>query len=110
MFFFKTNLEWRITKWSIETLEFDISLETIKALKAQLFTNFIVKITPTTSKPCTKWIIFIEGSANIRECGVSLILESDERLIVKASMRFNFSTTHNQIEYEAFITGLTMAL
>ncbi|KAI5417582.1 hypothetical protein KIW84_042260 [Lathyrus oleraceus] len=50
----------------------------------------------------------MDGSSNSRGSGVDVILENDSRLVVEASLRFEFSTTTNQAEYEAVIIGITL--
>jgi hypothetical protein len=90
-----------MTKWSIELSQFEISFETREALKAHVFTYFNATLTPTTKKPYTKGTVaFTDGSSNNMGSNVSLILKNDERLVVKVSLWFLYSTTNNQAEYD----------
>jgi ribonuclease HI len=106
---FRPDLAGRMTKWSVELSEFDISFESRKALKAQAFADFLAEMTPATNEPCTQWVIFTDGSSNSKGSGAGLILESSEGLIVEVSLKFSFTTTNNQAEYEACIAGLKLA-
>lgn len=56
-------------------------------------------------KMCT---VFTDGSSNSRGSVVDLILNSDTRLVFKASLHFKFPTNNNKAKYEAFIVGLTL--
>ena len=106
---FRPDLAGRMTKWSIELSELDITFEVRKALKAQTFADFLEEFTPPTAEPCSKWTLFTDGSSNIRGGGVGAILESAEGLTVELSLRFRFSETNNQAEYKVVIAGLDLA-
>lgn len=67
-----------MTKWSNEISEFNISYESIKALKAQVFAYFIIELTPTTLESYTKWKVFIDESSNNIGIGFNLIHWSKE--------------------------------
>jgi len=56
-------------KWSLELSEFDIHYESRKALKAQVFANFIAEMTSPTEENKEQWIVFIDGSSNSKGSG-----------------------------------------
>ena len=39
---------------------------------------------------------------------MGLILVSPKRIIIKKSIRLDFSTTNNEVEYEALLEGMSM--
>ena len=39
---------------------------------------------------------------------MGLILISPKRIIIEKSLRLRFSTTNNEVEYEALLVGMTM--
>lgn len=94
--------------FSIEISKFDIYFEPTKALKAQVFSYFLVELTPITLESFTKWNFFIDGSLNSIRSGSNIIIESDEGLIIEVSLHFKFSTTYNLEEYKAFIVRLIL--
>ena len=54
------------------------------------------------------WRVYADGAANHRGFGVELVLISPNRIIIKKSLRLDFSATNNEIEYEALLLGMTM--
>jgi hypothetical protein len=98
-----------MTKWSIELSEFDITFKAKKTLKAQTFAYFLAEFTRPTTKPCSKWIVFTDGSSNTRGGGAGAILESTKGLMVELSLWFGLSATNNQAEFEVIIAGLDLA-
>ncbi|MCI20601.1 gag-pol polyprotein, partial [Trifolium medium] len=107
---FRPDLAGRMTKWSVELSKFDISFEPRMALKAQVFTDFLAELTPGNTEPCTSWTVFTDRSSNSKGSGAGLILESQEGLTVEVSLKFSFSATNNQAEYEACMAGVDLAL
>lgn len=56
----------------------------MKALKAQVFTYFIVETTINKSDIFTRWIVFVDESSNIKQRGTRLFLENDHDHKIKA--------------------------
>ena len=54
------------------------------------------------------WKVYDDGATNHRGFGMGLVLMSPERIIIEKSMRLGFSTTNNEVEYEALLVGMTM--
>ena len=46
--------------------------------------------------------------ANHRGFGVGLVLISLEKIVIEKSLRLDFSTTNNEIKYEALLAGMAM--
>ena len=54
------------------------------------------------------WELYVDGVANQRGSGMGLVLVSPERITIEKSLRLNFSTTNNEVEYEALLMGMMM--
>ena len=54
------------------------------------------------------WKICVDGAANQKGSKVGLVLESPEKTIIEKSLRFGFSATNNEAEYEALLQGMAM--
>lgn len=48
---FSPDLAGRMTKWSIELSELDITFDARKVVKSQMFADFLEEFTPPTSEP-----------------------------------------------------------
>ena len=52
----------------------------------------------------------MNGASNSSGCGAGLILTDPEGQCLDYALRFSFSTSNNQAEYEALLVGLKVAL
>lgn len=68
------DLVWRLAKWVIELSKFEVSFEEMKALKAQLFTDFLAEMTLMPLQPDHTWVAFMDDSSNSMGSVVGLIL------------------------------------
>ncbi|KAK0573370.1 hypothetical protein LWI29_007156 [Acer saccharum] len=118
----KPELSGQLTKWAVELSEYDISFHPISAMKSQVLADFIVDFTPyenvqaeqelitLTEKPSAgKWTLSVDGSSNIKESGLGLVLKSPQGDILEQSIHRDFRATNNEAEYEALIIGLDLA-
>ncbi|GJT18224.1 reverse transcriptase domain-containing protein [Tanacetum coccineum] len=55
------------------------------------------------------WTLFTDGSSCVDGCGAGVILTDPEGVEFTYALRFQFETTNNEAEYEAFIAGLRIA-
>ena len=99
----------RIMKWSLELSEFDIHYESRKALKAQVFADFISEMTFLTKESTKEWTVFVDGSSNSKGTGAGVIIENSQGIVVDVSLGLSFPITNNIVEYEAFLAGLRIA-
>ena len=100
----------RMLKWSWDLAEFDIQYESRKALKAQALADFVAEMTsPGDPEGSCRWKIFIDGASNMIRSSAGIILENEERTLVKVSLALSFPTYNNQAKYEAFLAGLRLA-
>ena len=55
------------------------------------------------------WTVQTDGSATKKGGGASVVLISPEGEILKYAVRLEFPSTNNEAEYEALLTGLSLA-
>ncbi|XP_073101479.1 uncharacterized protein [Elaeis guineensis] len=60
-------------------------------------------------EPDGYWIVHIEGSSSSARSRADLLLLGLEGFVVEYTLRFDFSATNNETEYEALIMGLRIA-
>ena len=60
-------------------------------------------------KDNSTWILFVNGSSNLKGSGAGVILEGPEGIAIEQSLRFGFKASNNQAEYKALIAGLQLA-
>jgi len=83
-------------KWSLELSEFDIHYKSIKALKAQVFVDFIAEMTfPMEENKEGEWTVFVDGSSNSKGSGAGVIIQNDEGIVVELSLGLTFPVTNN---------------
>ena len=54
------------------------------------------------------WKVYVDGVENLRGLRVGLVIVSPKMIIIEKSLRLGFSTTNNEVEYEALLMGMTM--
>ena len=52
--------------------------------------------------------VYVDGASNQKGSGIGLVLISLEKVIIKKSLRLDFSATNNEAEYEALVIGIAM--
>jgi len=82
-------------KWSLELSEFDIYYESRKALKAQVFMDFLAEMTFPTEENKEQWPVFVDGSSNSKGRGAGIIVENGEGMVVEISLGLSFPKTNN---------------
>lgn len=105
----RPDIAGRMMKWSLELSEFDIHYESRKALKAQVFVDFIAETTFPTEEKAEEWIVFVDGSSNSKGSGAGIIIEDNRGIVIEISLSLCFPVTNNTAEYEAFLAGLRTA-
>ena len=91
---------------------FDIEYQPRVAIKAQVLANFIAEFTypQEEEEPQKKtWTVQTDGSTTKKAGGVGVVLISPEGEILKYAVRLQFPATNNEVKYEAFLTGLSLA-
>ncbi len=111
----KPDAAGRLIQWSIKLSEFDIDYRPRTAIKAHALANFIAEFTTKDDEPTeeveqtSKWTTNIDGLSTKNAGGIGIILKSPEGDIIKQAVRLQYSTTTNEAEYEALLTGLKLA-
>ncbi|XP_021770868.1 uncharacterized protein LOC110735018 [Chenopodium quinoa] len=92
----------RMLKWALEMRGFDIAFEPRKAIKGQVFADFLAEMTRPDFQPAGDqiWKVFVDGSATTTGCGACVIFQSPEG--------DKFQASNNEAEYEALLAGLRM--
>ncbi|XP_057756482.1 uncharacterized protein LOC130975760 [Arachis stenosperma] len=72
--------------------------------------DFLVKVTgDPIEETGTRWRLHVDGASNQKSGGAGVILESPAGVVYEQSIKFEFPVSNNQVEYEAFLGGLTLA-
>lgn len=51
----------------------------------------------------------VDGSSNVKGSGARVLLEGPGDLMLEQSLKFEFSASNNQVDYEALLAGLRLA-
>ncbi|XP_016192919.1 uncharacterized protein LOC107633837 [Arachis ipaensis] len=106
----KPDLAERMMTWAIELSQYDLRYEPRHAIKAQAMADFLVEVTKDpTEDTGTRWKLHVDGASNQTSGGAGIILESPTGVIYEQSVKFEFSVSNNQAEYEALLGGLILA-
>ncbi|XP_071708662.1 uncharacterized protein [Rutidosis leptorrhynchoides] len=112
----------RMAKWSIELGEHDIDFQARHSIEAQVLADFMAETTETNEENYStfaqiitptietkEWKLFTDGASSSDGSGVGLMLINPEGQEFTYALRFEFSTTNNEAEYEALLAGLRIA-
>ena len=105
--------------------QYDIGLRTPKAVKSQAIANLLAQFpgeeesslseeipgeVAIANVPGKKWTMRFEWSATTTSNGVGVVLSCKDGDTIPLSFKLGFSCSNNAVEYEAYLTGLTVAL
>ncbi|GJR26613.1 reverse transcriptase domain-containing protein [Tanacetum coccineum] len=106
----------RLQKWSVMLGEHNITYRPRTSVKGQILADFLVEKpdenppnTPVVTTPPEPWTLFTDGSSCVDGSGAGLILTSPEGTKFTYALRFQFTASNNEAEYEALIAGLRIA-
>ncbi|GJR54410.1 reverse transcriptase domain-containing protein [Tanacetum coccineum] len=106
----------RLQKWSVMLGEHNITYRPRTSVKGQILADFLVEKpdenppnTPVVTTPPEPWTLFTDGSSCVDGSGAGLILTSPEGTEFTYALRFQFTASNNEAEYEALIAGLRIA-
>src|SRR5690606_15835974 len=117
----KPELSGRLTKWTVEFSEYDITFQPHTAFKLQVLADFIAdfapNVTPQADKELfnltehsnSKWTLIVDGSSNVNGAGIGLVLTSPVGDLIQHVMQCGFKATNNKAEYEVLIAGLNLS-
>ncbi|GJU73950.1 reverse transcriptase domain-containing protein [Tanacetum coccineum] len=106
----------RLQKWSVMLGEHNITYRPRTSVKGDILVDFLVEKpdenppnTPVVMTPLEPWTLFTDGSSCVDRLGAGLILTSPEGTKFTYALRFQFTASNNEAEYEALIAGLRLA-
>ncbi|GJR42866.1 reverse transcriptase domain-containing protein [Tanacetum coccineum] len=106
----------RLQKWNVMLGEHNITYRPRTSVKGKILTDFLVEKpyenlpeTPAADIPQDPWTLFTDGSSCIDGSGTGLILTSPKGTKFTYALRFQFTASNNEAEYEALIAGLRIA-
>ncbi|GKB28898.1 reverse transcriptase domain-containing protein [Tanacetum coccineum] len=106
----------RLQKWSNMLGEHNITYWPRTSVKGQILADFLIEKpdenlpdTSVVETPQEPWILFTDGSSCVDGSGAGLILTSPEGTKFTYVLRFQFTASNNEAEYEALIAGLRIA-
>ncbi|GJY25945.1 reverse transcriptase domain-containing protein [Tanacetum coccineum] len=106
----------RLQKWSVMLGEHNITYRPRTSVKGHILVDFLVEKpdenppdTSVVETPQEPWTLFTDGSSCVDGSGAGLILTSLEGTEFTYALRFQFTTSNNEAEYEALIAGLWIA-
>ncbi|GJS37611.1 reverse transcriptase domain-containing protein [Tanacetum coccineum] len=114
----KTALSLNMMRWlgRLQNGEHNISYRPRTAVKGQILADFLIEKPETDAvlpqsevKLQEPWILFTDGSSYVDGSGAGLILTNPEGMEFTYALRFEFTATNNEAEYEALIAGLRIA-
>ncbi|GJZ41135.1 reverse transcriptase domain-containing protein [Tanacetum coccineum] len=106
----------RLQKWSVMLGEHNITYRPRTSVKGQILADFLVEKpdenppdTSAVETPPEPWTLFTDGSSCVDGSGAGLILTNPEGAEFTYALRFQFTASNNEAEYEALIAGLRIA-
>jgi len=103
----KLDLAERMSSYVVELSEFNIRFEPPGPIKAQCLLDFVNDLQQTPTED--QWTLHVDGSSNPKGAGAGIVLEGPNDILIEKSLHFAFKTSNNQAEYEAILTGLSLA-
>ena len=84
---------------------------------ADFIADFALNVTPHADKKLlnltecsnSKWTLSVDGSSNVNEANIGLVLTSPEGDLIQKAICCGFKAMHNEAEYEALIARLNLA-
>ena len=107
----KPILSGRIGKWAYGLIEYDLTYESLRAMKGQVIADFIVDHRIKDEEDIDyvsicPWKLYFDGSVCREGQGVGNVLISPNNVLYETLVRLEYNCTNNQAEYEALLFGL----
>ncbi|KAL0327864.1 UNVERIFIED_CONTAM: hypothetical protein Scaly_2219000 [Sesamum calycinum] len=103
----------RLVNWAIELRKYDISYLPRTTIKAQALADFVYEMTGINQEEVPKdrpWLLHMDGSSTIQGSGAGVVTTSPQGEDMEFAIKFEFNTSNNEVEYEAVVLGIRMAL
>ena len=115
----------RVAQWLILLSQYNISLKTPKAIKSQAIADLLAQF--PGEEECSlseeilgevavveisrkNWTMRFDGLATTTSNGLGVVLSCEDGDTIPLSFKLGSSCSNNTAEYEAYLTGLTIAL
>ncbi|XP_074356057.1 uncharacterized protein LOC141695732 [Apium graveolens] len=92
----------RMLKWAVKLGQFDLEYMPRTAIKGQALAHFLLEFDSVVDDK--------DGAVNNGGAGAGIVLVSPEGHHLMSAIHFKFYTTNNDVEHEALINGLKIAL
>lgn len=103
----------RLVNWAIELGEFNIEFHPRTSLKGQVLADFMAEFCnfpeEVESPRGETWVAYVDGSSTQKYSGIGVVLKGPTEEECEAAIQLIFTTTNNEAEYKAIITGINMA-
>jgi ribonuclease HI len=104
-------LSGRIGKWPYALVEYDLTYESLRAMRGQVVADFVVDHRIKDEEDVSyinvcPWKLYFDGSVYRDGQGVGNVLILPNNVAYKTSVRLEYPCTNNQVEYEALLSGL----
>ncbi|XP_074342668.1 uncharacterized protein LOC141680303 [Apium graveolens] len=118
----------RMLKWAVELGQFDLEYMPRMSIKGQALADFLLEFDSAVDDralvmlcpphagesleefPHPWWILHMDRAVNNGGAGAGIVLVSPEGHHLMSAIHFKFYATNNDVEYEALINGLKIAL
>nr|GEV12018.1 reverse transcriptase domain-containing protein [Tanacetum cinerariifolium] len=97
--------------------EHNITYRPRTSVKGQILADFLIEMpgedpqaVPAAETQEEPWTLFTDGSSCVDGSGTGLILTSPGRVEFTYALRFQFTASNNEAEYEALVAGLRIAV
>ncbi|GKC04051.1 reverse transcriptase domain-containing protein, partial [Tanacetum coccineum] len=114
----KPEASGRLAKYSVELEAYNITYTSRNAIKGQILADFLnevpvgtehTEICITDEDDPEEWILYTDGASSLKGSGAGLILIDPSGTEYTYAIRLNFTSTNNEVEYEALLACLRIA-
>ncbi|GJT57705.1 reverse transcriptase domain-containing protein [Tanacetum coccineum] len=115
----KPEKSMRVARWAIELGEYAIEFKPRNIVKAQLLADFLAETKEKDEEidfkekqqidQTTRWKLYTNGASRCDGSRAGLMVVSPEGTEFTYALKFEFTSTNNEAEYEAVIAGLCIA-
>ena len=81
-------------------------------LKGQVLANFLAEIPQQEMEPYSSsgWALNVDGASQKTGAGLGLLLKAPTGEIIEQAIRLDFPASNNEVEHEAIIAGIDLAI
>jgi len=77
----------------------------------QALADFAAEFSPFPNEDNkSPWTLHVDNSSNNKSCGAGVVLEGPGNLVIEKALKIDLKASNNQVEYEAIIAGLNLAI